>query len=83
MMFSHRCGKSRSGTEYGLLTDLPDWSFSGMNLCGNMHNTVVCTLEPFISRFIIVMYTPKTHVQYCFTRFKLSSHLTTLIENGN
>lgn len=30
LTFSHRHGLARSGTEYGPLTDLPDWSFAGM-----------------------------------------------------
>lgn len=29
-VFSCRHGLARSGTEYGPLTDLPDWSFAGI-----------------------------------------------------
>lgn len=29
LTFSDRHGLARSGTEYGPLTDLPDWSFAG------------------------------------------------------
>lgn len=30
LTFAFRHGLARSGTEYGPLTDLPDWSFAGM-----------------------------------------------------
>ena len=51
MYISYRHGKSRSGTEYGPLTDLPDWSYAGIyirtcpytQVCSDIHCVIIET----------------------------------------